>query len=131
MEVIARKEKRTLWTFVLSMVMGVLLLGINTYSRYLAITLLIVGGIIGVLYFRQPQVFIKYDGEKLIFPQGMYAPSEIKNVTYYRGRKWNFGNGSLKVYMADGQVFSFGFVENVEEVHNRLIALRLDNSMKN
>ena len=125
MEIIARKEKRTLWTFVFSMIIGVVLLMINMYSRYLAITLLIVGGIIGVLYFRQPQVMIEYDGEKLIFPQGRYAPNELLNVTYHLGRKRYFGDGSLKVHMTDGQVFSFAFVANVEAVHNRLMELRL------
>lgn len=124
MEVIARKEKSALWIFVFSMIIGVFSLVFHP-SRYLGITLLVVGGIVGFLYFRQPQVMIEYDGEKLIFPQGRYAPSEILNVTYYLGRKRYLGNGSLKVYMTDGQVFSFAFVANVEAVHNRLIELRL------
>lgn len=125
MEVIARKEKRTLWFFIFSMISGVLLLALHTYVPYSGILVLIMGGIVGFLYFRQPQVMIEYDGEKLIFPQGRYAPSEILNVTYYLGRKRYLGNGSLKVYMTDGQVFSFAFVANVETVHNRLIELRL------
>ena len=127
MEVIARKTKSTLWVFIFSMIIGILLLVLDysAYSRYLGITLLIVGGVVGFLDFRQPQVMIEYDGEKLIFPQGRYAPNEILNVTYHLGRKRYFGDGSLKVHMTDGQVFSFAFVANVEAVHNRLMELRL------
>ena len=125
MEVIARKEKMTLWTFVISIIAGVVLLPFGGETLLSAILLLVIGAILGVLYLRQPQVMIAYDGEKLLFPQGRYAPSEIANVTYHHGRKLNYRNGSLKVYMADGQVFSFHFVANVEEVHNRLFALKM------
>ena len=125
MEVIARKTKMTLWISVAGIVLGILLLILNSW--YLGISLLVICGILLPLYLRQPEIVVEYDGEKLVFPQGKYEASEILNVTYNRGRRRRFvdNSGTLKVYFTDGKVFVFHFVENVEAVHNRLIELRL------
>lgn len=125
MEIIARKTKTIVWLSVAGIVLGVVLLLLRSW--YLGISLLVICGILILLYLRQPKVMIAYDGEKLVFPQGRYAPSEILNVTYDRGRRRALKerSGSLKVYLSDGKVFVFHFVADVEEVHNRLMELRL------
>lgn len=135
MELIARRCGGVLALYLFAAALGVVLciLGIGSTAiddAFLTcfipgILVILVSVVICIRYFTVPKEIIQYDGEKLIFPQGRYAPSEIKNVTYYLGRKRYLGNGSLKVYMTDAQVFSFAFVANVEEVHNRLIELRL------
>ena len=125
MEVIARKTKTVLWISVAGILLSPILLILKNW--YLGISLLVIGGILILVYLRQPKMMIGYDGERLVFPQGKYEPSEILNVTYNRGRRRSFadGLGSLKVYFTDGKLFIFHFVENVERVHNRLIELRL------
>ena len=137
MEIIARRCGGVLALYLFSAVLGVVLciLGIGSTAIDDAFLTCFIPGILVILvsvvvcirYFTVPKEIIQYDGEKLIFPQGRYAPSEIVNVTYRCARERGFSHswGKLTVTLSDKEI-TYNYVADVEEVHNRLMKLKTE-----
>ena len=137
MEVIARRCGGVFALYLFAAALGVVLgiLGIGSTAiedAFLTcfipgVLVIIISVVICIRYCRVPKEIIQYDGEKLIFPQGRYAPSEIINVTYRCARSRGFTHswGKLTVTLSDKEIV-YNYVADVEEVHNRLIQLKTE-----
>lgn len=140
MEVIARRKEGFFWVHLITVAAGIIFFIIFLYLEYktafspLGIAMIILSSLIagsGAIclweYHKISKEIIQYDGEKLIFPQGRYAPSEIINVTYRCARSRGFSHswGKLTVTLSDKEI-AYNYVADVEEVHNRLIQLKTE-----
>ena len=136
MEIIARKKSGLLllYSFVilLGIFMGVLSANLDEDSTERGFTLLgcvvivIVGIIICVGILRTPKIIIQYDGEYLILREGKFRVNQLGRVNYRcahaRGIHYNWGKIIL---LLDGREIVYNNVADVEDVHNRLMELRL------
>ena len=136
MEIIARKKSGLLllYSFVilLGIFMGVLSANLDEDSTERGFTLLgcvvivIVGIIICVSVLRTPKIIIQYDGEYLILREGKFRVNQLGRVNYRRaharGIHYNWGKIIL---LLDGREIVYNNVADVEDVHNRLMELRL------
>ena len=136
MEIIARKKSGLLllYSFVilLGIFMGVLSANLDEDSTERGFTLLgcvviiIVGIIICVGILRTPNIIIQYDGEYLILREGKFRVNQLGRVNYRcahaRGIHYKWGKIIL---LLDGREIVYNNVADVEDVHNRLMELRL------
>ncbi len=135
MEIIARRKGGLFFLYGACSVIGVLFLAfallstsLEEYERIgdllIGLTLIVAGLIICIFYLRTPKVVITYDGNKLSIGGQEYKPSQITSVNYRRARArhTHYLWGSITVKIG-GKTYRYSFVANVEEVHNRLIAL--------
>ncbi len=135
MEIIARRKGGLFFLYGFCGVVGVFFLvlaligsSLEQYERIgdllIGLTLLVTGLVICVLYLRTPKVVITYDGNKLSIGGQEYKPSQITSVNYRRARAkhthYRWGSITVKI---SGKEYRYSFVADVEEVHNRLIAL--------
>ena len=135
MEIIARRKGGLFFLYGLCSLSGVFFLAfslmntsLENYERIgnflIGLTLLVTGLVICVLYLRTPKVVITYDGNKLSIGGQEYKPSQITSVNYRRARAkhthYRWGSITVKI---SGKEYRYSFVADVEEVHNRLIAL--------
>ena len=136
MEIIARKKSGLLllYSFVilLGIFMGVLSVNLDEDSTERGFTLLgcvvivIVGIIICVGILRTPKIIIQYDGEYLILREGKFRVNQLGRVNYRRANARAFHYSWGKIILAlGGQEIVYNNVADVEQVHNRLMELRL------
>ena len=136
MEIIARKKSGLLllYSFVilLGIFMGVLSANLDEDSTERGFTLLgcvvivIVGIIICVGILRTPKIIIQYDGEYLILREGKFRVNQLGRVNYHRAhaRGFHYSWGKI-ILLLDGREIVYNNVADVEDVHNRLMELRL------
>ena len=136
MEIIARKKSGLLllYSFVilLGIFMGVLSANLDEDSTERGFTLLgcvvivIVGIIICVGILRTPKIIIQYDGEYLILREGKFRVNQLGRVNYRRAhaRGIHYNWGKIILFL-DGREIVYNNVADVEDVHNRLMELRL------
>ena len=135
MDIIARRKGGLFFLYGFCSLLGVFLLAfglmntsLENYERVgnllIGLTALVTGLIICILYARTPKVAITYDGKKLCIGGEEYTPSQITSVNYKRAhaRHTHYRWGSITVQVG-GKEYRYSFVADVEEVHNRLIAL--------
>ena len=136
MEIIARKKSGLLllyaFVILLGIFMGVLSANLDEDSTERGFTLLgcvviiIVGIIICVGILRTPNIIIQYDGEYLILREGKFRVNQLGRVNYRcahaRGIHYKWGKIIL---LLDGREIVYNKVADVEDVHNRLMELRL------
>ena len=136
MEIIARRRNSVLILSGVFTLIGLVLLilvvkGHFFYGKewmYALIALLFLGlgasSCINIL--RTPEIIIKYDGEYLILREGKFHISVLSNVNYKcaNNRYTTFRWGKLTLHV-NGKTIVYDYVDEVEYVHNRLIALRL------
>lgn len=135
MEIIARRKGGLFFLYGSCVVFGVFLSVFSLTGTLMenlrrvgnlliGLTLLVTGLVICVLYLRTPKVVITYDGNKLSIGGQEYKPSQITSVNYRRTRAkhthYRWGSITVKI---SGKEYRYSFVADVEEVHNRLIAL--------
>ena len=136
MEIIARKKSGLLllyaFVILLGIFMGVLSANLDEDSTERGFTLLgcvviiIVGIIICVGILRTPNIIIQYDGEYLILREGKFKINELGRVNYHRAHARGFHYSWGKIILAlGGQEIVYKNVADVEQVHNRLMELRL------
>lgn len=82
--------------------------------------------LIGIL--RTPQVMITYENGKLYFANGVEcSPQEIASVNYRRaharGISYRWGKLIVTVH---GQEIKYNYVADVEQAHDRILALMLE-----
>ena len=72
-----------------------------------------------------PKVIIRYDGEALLLREGKYTLDRISQVYYEKSSRGSYAYtwGKIVLRMDDRKIV-YNFVENVEEVYNRLMDLR-------
>lgn len=143
MELIARKKDGIVPAYILVGIGGLALIiyGITWFNKAVSVTLVsLIGGLcliaICVFYIvkisKTPEEIIRFDGEKLYFPEGSYYPDQIEKVHYHQAHARGFRYyswGKLSVYFAD-KVLEYCFVEDVQDVHNRLLQLKMENIRK-
>ena len=136
MEIIARKKSGLLllYSFVilLGIFMGVLSANLDGDSTERGFTLLgcvvivVVGVVICVGILRTPKIIIQYDGEYLILREGKFRVNQLGRVNYRRAhaRGIHYSWGKI-ILLLDGREIVYNNVADVEQVHNRLMELRL------
>ena len=95
------------------------------------IILIVSSLIICISWLKTPKIVVVYDGERILLPKRSCLPSEITNVNYKcaSARGVHYRWGKLIIFV-NGQPYTYRFVADVEEAHDRLIALRLQNERK-
>ena len=91
-----------------------------------AIVVMAIGGVTCIRVLLTPKEMIVYEGESLRLASGVtFSPRLIERVTYRlasaKGVQYEWGK--LCVFVG-GKEYSYHFVADVEQAHNRLIALR-------
>ena len=143
MEVIARKKEGLKPLFIVCIAVGALLIvgggvcfALGGYTLIPAIVLTALGLATVALsslcwwkWKKMPVDVLAIEGEELVLPEGRYAFNQILNVSYRCPLgilKINWG----KVYieLENNKKVAYAFVEDVEEVEQTLLALRLQSS---
>lgn len=90
----------------------------------IGVMMIVVSLVICVNYLRTPSTIIVYKDKKLMIKGKEYTPTQITNVNYKcaHSRHHFYRWGKLMLTIG-GESYSYNFVAEVEEVHNRLIAL--------
>ena len=136
MEVIARKKRGLLLLYSLVVIatiaLGILSVGLDDDSTEKGFMLIgcviiaIVGLVICVGILRTPNIIIQYDGEYLILREGKFKVNQLGRVNYHRAhaRGIHYSWGKI-ILLLNGQEIVYNNVADVEQVHNRLMELRL------
>ena len=137
MEIIARRKNGVLVLYSIMFILGLIVFVISgglsgsssseAENRWIAgLILMVVGGIISISVLRTPKIIIQYDGEYLILREGKFKINELGRVNYRqahaRGIHYSWGKITLAL---GGQEIVYNNVADVEQVHNRLMELRL------
>ena len=137
MEIIARRKNGVLVLYSIMFILGLIVFVISgglsgsssseAENRWIAgLILMVVGGIISISVLRTPKIIIQYDGEYLILREGKFKINELGRVNYRqahaRGIHYSWGKITLAL---GGQEIIYNNVADVEQVHNRLMELRL------
>ena len=137
MEVIARRKNGLLLLYSIISSLGLIAFvktgGFNgayssrtTYMWSAGLALFVLGVIICIGILRTPKIIIQYDGEYLILREGKFKINELGRVNYRqahaRGIHYSWGKITLAL---GGQEIVYKNVADVEQVHNRLMELRL------
>ena len=137
MEVIARRKDSLLTFFGLFTVFGAIVLIIALVKPFhhqiqksgtlaAGVVLFFVGGFVWLQILRTPKEIIRFDGQNLLLPQGIYPLKALSNANYrnarIKGVHCRWGRITLTI---NGQKFEYTSVADVETVHNRLMELRL------
>ena len=137
MEVIARRKNGVLVLYSIMSILGLIVFmtsgGLSGSSsseaenRWIAgLILMVVGGIICISVLRTPKIIIQYDGEYLILREGKFKINELGRVNYHRAHARGLHYSWGKIILAlGGQEIVYKNVADVEQVHNRLMELRL------
>ena len=137
MEIIARRKNGVLVLYSIMSILGLIVFvasaGLSGSSsseaenRWIAgLILMVVGGIICISVLRTPKIIIQYDGEHLILREGKFKINELGRVNYRRAHARGFHYSWGKIILAlGGQEIVYNNVADVEQVHNRLMELRL------
>lgn len=135
METIAVKKEETLWLYMTISIVGLITCLIGCFVMNGMLFPLVVFGIIflviGVVPCWQisklPKIIIAYDGEKLFLPNNeSYPLKELTKVNYEqahaRGMRYQWGR--IRLTFGEEEL-EYNYVADVEEVHDRLMKLRL------
>ena len=137
MEIIARRKNGVLVLYSIISILGLIVFvasgGLSGSSsseaenRWIAgLILMVVGGIICISVLRTPKIIIQYDGEYLILREGKFKINELGRVNYRQAhaRRSHYSWGKI-ILALGGQEIVYKNVADVEQVHNRLMELRL------
>lgn len=137
MEILAQKKRGLIPLYSLVATICTILILFNAMLKVAATTLLflVIGGVIldiaciviCIRVKRTPDQ-ITYENGKVDFGNGYVAPAgNITNVEYRqaRARGWHYRWGKLTIYV-DDQVFTYRYIAEVEEAHNRIINVMLE-----
>ena len=139
-EVIARRAKAPRFLYLFTALFGLAFAGVAAWlgfttgapMGYLLIIFVLAGFFftgISLFYFikgmKTPEEIAVREGEWLTFLGQTFPLKEIVNVRYRlaHARGWSYRWGRLTVVRKDGRSYVAYFVADVEEAHDRLIAL--------
>ena len=139
-EVIARRAGGLRWIYLFTALFGLAFAGlagwmvsyIGSAAVYLYVFFVLAGLVvtgISLFYFikgmKTPKEVAVREGEWLTFLGQTFPLKEIVNVRYRlaHARGWSYRWGRLTVVRKDGRSYVAYFVADVEEAHDRLIAL--------
>ena len=139
-EVIARRAGAPRWIYLFTALFGLAFAGVSAWlgfttgapMGYLLIIFVLVGLFLtglSLFYFikgmKMPKEICVREGEMLTFLGQTFPLKELVNVRYRlaHARGWSYRWGRLTVVRKDGRSYVAYFVADVEEAHDRLIAL--------
>lgn len=139
-EVIARRAKAPRFLYLFTALFGLAFAGVAAWlgfttgapMGYLLIIFVLAGFFftgISLFYFikgmKTPEEIAVREGEMLTFLGQTFPLKELVNVRYRlaHARGWSYRWGRLTVVRKDGRSYVAYFVADVEEAHDRLIAL--------
>lgn len=152
-EVIARRAGAPRWIYLFTALFGLVFAGVAAWlgfttgapMGFLLIVFVLAGFFftgISLFYFikgmRMPQEIAVREGDMLTFLGQTFSLKELANVRYrlahyhhgWGGMGWFLGWGRLTVVRKDGRSYVAYFVADVEEAHDRLIALMREYAAK-
>lgn len=146
-EVIARRAKAPRFLYLFTALFGLAFAGVAAWlgfttgapMGYLLIIFVLAGFFftgISLFYFikgmKTPEEIAVREGEMLTFLGQTFPLKELTNVRYRlaHARGWSYRWGRLTVVRKDGRSYVAYFVADVEEAHDRLIALMREYAAK-
>ena len=139
-EVIARRAGGLRWIYLFTALFGLVFAGVSVWmfdyagraAVFLSVFFVLVGLFLtglSLFYFikgmKMPKEICVREGEWLTFLGQTFPLKELANVRYRlaHARGWSYRWGRLTVVRKDGRSYVAYFVADVEEAHDRLIAL--------
>ena len=139
-EVIARRAKAPRFLYLFTALFGLAFAGVSVWmfdyagraAVFLSVFFVLVGLFLtglSLFYFikgmKMPKEICVREGEWLTFLGQTFPLKELANVRYRlaHARGWSYRWGRLTVVRKDGRSYVAYFVADVEEAHDRLIAL--------
>ena len=139
-EVIARRAGGLRWIYLFTALFGLVFAGVSVWmfdyagraAVFLSVFFVLVGLFLtglSLFYFikgmKMPKEICVREGEWLTFLGQAFPLKELANVRYRlaHARGWSYRWGRLTVVRKDGRSYVAYFVADVEEAHDRLIAL--------
>ena len=139
-EVIARRAGGLRWMYLFTALFGLVFAGVSIWTFdyagraavFLSVFFVLVGLFLtglSLFYFikgmKMPKEICVREGEWLTFLGQTFPLKELANVRYRlaHARGWSYRWGRLTVVRKDGRSYVAYFVADVEEAHDRLIAL--------
>ena len=139
-EVIARRAGAPRWIYLFTALFGLAFAGVSVWmfdyagraAVFLSVFFVLVGLFLtglSLFYFikgmKMPKEICVREGEWLTFLGQAFPLKELVNVRYRlaHARGWSYRWGRLTVVRKDGRSYVAYFVADVEEAHDRLIAL--------
>ena len=146
-EVIARRAGAPRWIYLFTALFGLAFAGVSVWmfdyagraAVFLSIFFVLVGLFLtglSLFYFikgmKMPKEICVREGEWLTFLGQAFPLKELVNVRYRlaHARGWSYRWGRLTVVRKDGRSYVAYFVADVEEAHDRLIALMREYAAK-
>lgn len=146
-EVIARRAGAPRWIYLFTALFGLVFAGVAAWlgfttgapMGFLLIVFVLAGFFftgISLFYFikgmRMPEEIAVREGDMLTFLGQTFPLKELANVRYRlaHARGWSYRWGRLTVVQKDGRSYVAYFVADVEEAHDRLIALMREYAAK-
>ena len=143
MEVIAKRKKGLFALYCSVGLLGVFLFIVsmnlmredngaeNILLALASLVVVVIGAVVCAGYLKTPQEVIRFDGSNLILREGVFPVAALDKVNYTcahaRGLRYRWGKIVLKIGV---QEIVYNYVADVEEVHNRLLDLRLQSEKK-
>lgn len=139
-EVIARRAEAPRFLYLFTALFGLAFAGVSVWmfdyagraAVFLSVFFVLVGLFVtglSLFYFikgmKMPKEIAVREGNMLTFLGQTFPLKELANVRYRRAhaRGWSYRWGRLTAVRADGRSYVAYFVADVEEAHDRLIAL--------
>ena len=139
-EVIARRAGGLRWIYLFTALFGLVFAGVSVWmfdyagsaAVFLSVFFVLAGLFLtglSLFYFikgmKMPKEICVREGEWLTFLGQTFPLKELANVRYRlaHARGWSYRWGRLTVVRKDGRSYVAYFVADVEEAHDRLIAL--------
>lgn len=146
-EVIARRAGAPRWIYLFTALFGLAFAGVSVWmfdyagraAVFLSVFFVLVGLFLtglSLFYFikgmKMPKEICVREGEWLTFLGQAFPLKELVNVRYRlaHARGWSYRWGRLTVVRKDGRSYVAYFVADVEEAHDRLIALMREYAAK-
>ena len=146
-EVIARRAKAPRFLYLFTALFGLAFAGVSVWmfdyagraAVFLSVFFVLAGFFftgISLFYFikgmKTPEEIAVREGEMLTFLGQAFPLKELVNVRYRlaHARGWSYRWGRLTVVRKDGRSYVAYFVADVEEAHDRLIALMREYAAK-
>ena len=146
-EVIARRAEAPRFLYLFTALFGLVFAGVSVWmfdyagraAVFLSIFFVLVGLFVtglSLFYFikgmKMPKEIAVREGNMLTFLGQTFPLKELANVRYRRAhaRGWSYRWGRLTVVRKDGRSYVAYFVADVEEAHDRLIALMREYAAK-
>ena len=146
-EVIARRAGGLRWMYLFTALFGLVFAGVSIWTFnyagsaavFLSVFFVLVGLFLtglSLFYFikgmKMPKEICVREGEWLTFLGQTFSLKELANVRYRLAHAsgWSYRWGRLTVVRKDGRSYVAYFVADVEEAHDRLIALMREYAAK-